>query len=922
MKNIFNNQTKTSSCPYCNSLNVDEKHILYCEDNSPLISIIIPSRVNEDILSLETLKKQTYRNIEIIIEYDEKREGVSAVRNRGARKAKGKYIFFCDNDLDLEPTCISDLYLELKEHPEASWAFGKFYIDGRPFNENKSIEIPEKETIDWISYFEGISTMSLIDASISPIFDEKMLRFNDWDLWLTLDANGYKPVFCDKFLFSTVNRNGGISNADQSSRLMWSNKLYEKHGVYVFGGVTKKNQIIKQKDQEIAKINQSLQQKDQEIASLKQAIQQKDQEISFIKSSKFWLVRKYYLLLMNLFSFEKMVSLMKTAVIIIKRDGIKIFIQRIRQFLFEKKNEFKIDKESLDKSYNYLCRISEISGLVSVIIPVYNRTIELSDSIESILNQTYKNFELIIVTDGSPKETIDIVEKYRNDSRVKIFHYLNNTGNAVRGRNKGIKEANGEFIAFQDSDDIAEHERLAVSVKMIRESGADVVYGGWRAKMDGSRIIEGIKDGQEIYSPDCDFEFLKKTCVPCQSTVMVRRSALLDVGGLKPLMQYREDHELWVRLAHNGWKFKAIKKILTNLRLHKGNNELNFKNNDRKWEELMLSEYAKTGSLQKKIAYIIPGTGISGGVAVILEHSNRLLERGYDVLLISQDFKETVDWFPNNKVPIVSLGTSDSYLLKNIDILIATGWSTVDVLDKIPASRKLYFVQSDERRFDESDDYKKNVTKTYQRNDVEYFTMARWIQDWLKSEFRHDSEYIPNGLSHCFLNKTESPKRNNGKIRVLIEGPILIPFKGVSDAMEALKGIDCDIWIVSSSGVPKKGWIYDKFFEKVPLAEMPKIYSSCDILLKMSKVESFCYPPLEMMACGGVSVIRKVTGIEEYAKDEENCLIVEDIEGARKAVERLINNPDLRKKLIENGLETVKNWNWDRSIDLLEDVIR
>ena len=84
---------------------------------------------------------------------------------------------------------------------------------------------------------------------------------------------------------------------------------------------------------------------------------------------------------------------------------------------------------------------------------------------------------------------------------------------------------------------------------------------------------------------------LLTNCVPCQSTVMASRDALIEVGGFNPRMKYREDHELWLRLAYFGYKFKSIKKILTNLRLHKGNLELKYKSNDQYWYNLMLQLY-------------------------------------------------------------------------------------------------------------------------------------------------------------------------------------------------------------------------------------------------------------------------------------------------------------------------------------------
>jgi glycosyltransferase involved in cell wall biosynthesis len=144
----------------------------------------------------------------------------------------------------------------------------------------------------------------------------------------------------------------------------------------------------------------------------------------------------------------------------------------------------------------------------------------------------------------------------------------------------------------------------------------------------------------------------------------------------------------------------------------------------------------------------------------------------------------------------------------------------------------------------------------------------------------------------------------------------------MADAYAAIKHIDAEKWIVSSQGKPPEQWQYDRFFESVSLHDMPRLYSSCDILLKMSTVESFAYPPLEMMACGGVSVIRRVSGIEEYAVDEENCLIVESIGEAEAAVKRLIADEDLWRRLATAGLATATRWTWDRSVVALEEALR
>ncbi|WP_225340693.1 glycosyltransferase [Lysinibacillus capsici] len=555
--------------------------------------------------------------------------------------------------------------------------------------------------------------------------------------------------------------------------------------------------------------------------------------------------------------------------------------------------------------------------LVSVVIPIYDREDVLIESIESILNQTYKNIELILVCDGSPENTLKIVDRYKINPKVRIYKFNNNSGNAVRGRNKAIKEARGEYLAFQDSDDIAEPNRIQLSLDYLIKYKVDVVYGGWRAIVEESREID-LQDKQEVYSPDCDYEFLKQICVPCQSTVMVRLEPLRKVGGLKTKMRYREDHELWLRLAYNGYKFKAIPEILTNLRLHEGNLELSFKENDDKWEKLTLQEHKIIERMKPKIGYVVSGTGISGGLAVICQHANQLLKRGYDVYIYTEDGTNSIEWFPNQQVQVLPI----KEIPDNLDIVIATYWKTAYTIKSIPASKKYYFIQSDESKFfsENSPEYKAAL-QTYQMN-YEFITMAKWIQTWLKDTFGKDSFYVPNGVDLDIMKPSEPLIPKGSKVRVLLEGPIDVPFKGMKEAFEVVKDLDCEVVCVSTAGIPKKEWKCDYLYQNVPMDRMRYIYSSCDILLKMSKVESFCLPALEMMACGNTCVVNKFNGIDEFVIDGLNGKVVElgNVEQAKVALEELINNEKLRKTFSKNALKTAGEWNWDKSINKLEKI--
>jgi len=319
-----------------------------------------------------------------------------------------------------------------------------------------------------------------------------------------------------------------------------------------------------------------------------------------------------------------------------------------------------------------------------------------------------------------------------------------------------------------------------------------------------------------------------------------------------------------------------------------------------------------------KIAYLIAEAQLCGGIAVVCQHVNRLARRGFDTCIVSTAGAERIDWFSGQLVPVYPL----SLIPSGIDIGVATWWETTHELYRMNIPRKFYFVQSDETRFYGEERYERIFARDSCRFDFEFMTEARWIQKWLRDNFGKEAHYVPNGIDSELFYPAEPLEPKGEKPRILIEGPADMPSKGVAEAFEAVRGLGCEVWYVNYRGEPDPGWKPDRYFYAVPMPEMRRIYSSCDILLKMSTVEGSSSPPLEMMACGGGCVIAKVTGVDEAIVDGENALVVEraDIEGAGRAVKRLIGDRGLREKLIAGGMETVKNLNWDRSIDILEDI--
>lgn len=319
-----------------------------------------------------------------------------------------------------------------------------------------------------------------------------------------------------------------------------------------------------------------------------------------------------------------------------------------------------------------------------------------------------------------------------------------------------------------------------------------------------------------------------------------------------------------------------------------------------------------------KIAYLLPCCTVSGGVAVVMQHANRLHARGHEVILVNQQQDTDTNWFPRQLVPVISVELYPS----DVDILVATAWSTSFQVARMSAKRKFYFVQSDETRFHPPESIWQHFTTLSYCLDFQYITEARWIQTWLLDNFGQQAKLVPNGLDPALFYPCTPLEPKGQRRRVLLEGAIGLPYKGMAEAFAAILPLDVEVWCVSSFGKPQPGWKCHRFFEQVPMDRMREIYSSCDILLKLSKVEGFFGPPMEMMACGGVSVVCRVTGHDEYIVDGFNALVTDtgDIPAATAAVRRLIEDCDLYAELQANGRETAQKWLWESSINELEKI--
>ncbi|MHC5615217.1 MAG: glycosyltransferase [Nostoc sp.] len=182
---------------------------------------------------------------------------------------------------------------------------------------------------------------------------------------------------------------------------------------------------------------------------------------------------------------------------------------------------------------------------ISVIIPSYNSEKTIKKTIESVLNQTFSDLELIVINDGSKDSTLEIISNFK-DSRIKVFSFENSGGNI--SRNRGLKYAVGKFVSFLDADDIWTADKLASQLQALQKNlGAKVAYS-WTDYIDenGEILLSGthITVNGNVYEKLLVSNFLENGSNP-----LIYREALIELGGFDESLNAAQDWDMWLRLA-------------------------------------------------------------------------------------------------------------------------------------------------------------------------------------------------------------------------------------------------------------------------------------------------------------------------------------------------------------------------------------
>lgn len=328
-----------------------------------------------------------------------------------------------------------------------------------------------------------------------------------------------------------------------------------------------------------------------------------------------------------------------------------------------------------------------------------------------------------------------------------------------------------------------------------------------------------------------------------------------------------------------------------------------------------------------KCAFLLGSARISGGTNVIFEHALRMQRRGIDVSIITEKSVPggDLEWHPEARA--LSFLTYAKARSMQFDAAIATWWPTAYLLPMVRAATYGYFVQSIESRFyDRADAQNISFAETTYDLPVFAVTEATWIQQYLKARHGLHAELVRNGIRKDLFapDGDRYAERQVGRIRVLVEGSLDARFKNVRRTIELCRRSSADeVWLLTPTAVERYEGV-DRVFSQVPMVATPKVYRSCDVLVKLSYVEGMFGPPLEMFHCGGTAIVYDVTGHDEYIRHGVNAMVcrTDDEADVIRCINRLREDSGALRRLIAGAARTAADWpDWESASLAFEQAV-
>jgi GT2 family glycosyltransferase/glycosyltransferase involved in cell wall biosynthesis len=338
-----------------------------------------------------------------------------------------------------------------------------------------------------------------------------------------------------------------------------------------------------------------------------------------------------------------------------------------------------------------------------------------------------------------------------------------------------------------------------------------------------------------------------------------------------------------------------------------------------RWGDFFDARDVRTADGSLRVVYVTEGTGVGGGHRDVFEHLNRLLDRGHDVALYT--LGEPPQWFPL-RAPVYSFEDYEELVDALADqdaIKVATWWNTAapvwraSVLHGIP----VYFVQDIETSYYPDDELTRHAVIDSYRPEFHYMTISSWNRERLQ-ELGLDAELIPPGIDLDTFRPLPGVDRRSDMVLALGRSN---PLKNLPLTVDAWRSLGSPRPELCLFGIEPELADEDgmSYVEAPSDEQVGELFNQASVFVQTSTHEGFALPPLEAMATGGAVVCTDAHGNRDFCIDGENCLMPEPEPAAvAAAIQRLLDDPDLREKLGRAGIRTAADYAWERRVDALE----
>jgi GT2 family glycosyltransferase/glycosyltransferase involved in cell wall biosynthesis len=341
-----------------------------------------------------------------------------------------------------------------------------------------------------------------------------------------------------------------------------------------------------------------------------------------------------------------------------------------------------------------------------------------------------------------------------------------------------------------------------------------------------------------------------------------------------------------------------------------------------RWGEFFDARDVRTGDGKLRVVYVTEGTGIGGGHRDVFEHLNRLLDRGHEVALYT--LGDPPDWF-ELRAPVRSFEYYEELVetLADVDaIKVATWWNTAAPVWRASVLRGIaaYFVQDIETSYYPDDERTRHAVIDSYRPEFRYMTISGWNRERLR-EFGLEAELVPPGIDlETFRRRSDVERRSDmvlalGRSNPLKNLPLtLAAWRALEEPRPELCLFGIEPGLVGEPGI--------RYVASPSDEEVNELFNQATVFVQTSTHEGFALPPLEAMATGGAVVCTDAHGNRDFCVDGENCLMPEpELAAVYAELARLLGDPDLRERLGAAGMQTAKQYAWERRIDALESFL-